>query len=85
MDRNVFYSILKSELAQLGVNDTDLINEQDNLIEHGVDSLALTVLISKIEAITARELPIEQFELSDFYTLKTIYEKVVLPQLNAQI
>ncbi|OOC58794.1 acyl carrier protein [Paenibacillus ihbetae] len=85
MDRNVFYSTLKSELAQLGANDTELINEQDNLIEHGVDSLALTVLISRIEVITGRELPIEQFELSDFYTLKTIYEKVVLPQLNARI
>lgn len=78
MDRNDVYTVLKNELIQLGVAHAERIKEHDNLLEQGVDSLILSGLIGKVEAIIGKELPIEQYGLADFATLQSIYENIVL-------
>ncbi|MGG4551689.1 hypothetical protein [Paenibacillus humicus] len=56
--------------------------EQDDLLQIGIlDSFSMVSLITFLESLIATDLPLEEYSLVHFKSLKTIYENIYLKYL----
>ncbi len=78
MDRSDFYQGVRHFLgSRTGVERGDLTSNA-NLIQEGiVDSVLLTELILYVEDVTSREIDVDNFRLSTFSTMESIYDHYV--------
>jgi acyl carrier protein len=61
------------------------ISETDNLYEKGlIDSLNTVRLIMFLEKLLDAEIRIDKYNIRDFYTIKSLYEKIYLPISQAK-
>lgn len=65
------HNIVKSSLNEIGLN-SDGVNDQDSLFDHGLDSLMTVLLISKLEEKLGKNLNLSDFSQNKFETISSI-------------
>ncbi|WP_424217326.1 acyl carrier protein (plasmid) [Streptomyces sp. BI20] len=77
LDRPEFTDAVTEFLTKSNPEVTEAFGPDDNLFTLGlVDSLRLVELIVTLERLTGREIPVENYSISSFYTINGLYDMV---------
>ncbi|RAI89545.1 phosphopantetheine binding protein [Paenibacillus pabuli] len=77
MNRDEFYEKFRTYIKEIVQESSLDFNEDEELINIGINSFEMVQVIVYVESIIGSEIPIEEYTFDYFKTMKTIYEKLI--------
>lgn len=77
MNREELYRLIRDEVRKSFEIENDNIDINDNLMEFGLDSINMVMMILEIESIFNIEIPDEDLVFENFDTIKKISDYVL--------
>ncbi|GAA0375792.1 acyl carrier protein [Paenibacillus motobuensis] len=75
MNNQEIYKLLRDKLVELRyLNPDEILNETDNLLDLGLDSMGLITIIIEMEAETGIEVPDSELVLDNFSTISAFQD-----------